>query len=97
MASDFATIFGQAKELGAANGIKEKNCQVSYKEGENWVVVEDDSALETAYASASRSNNKITFSIKSKKGHKGGPRAKKDKNNKVKFIPKRAFKNLIDS
>ena len=60
------------------------------------MLVEDDSALETAYASASRSNNKITFSIKSKKGQKKGPRAKKD-TVKVKSIPKRAFKNLIDS
>ena len=96
-ASDFATIFGQAKELGAANGIKEKKCQVSYKEGENWVVIEDDSVLETAYASASRSNNKITLTIKSKKGQKGGPRGKKDKVKGVKSIPKKAFKNLIDS
>ena len=97
MATDFTTFIGEATAFGKANGIKAKKCQVSYKEGENWVVVEDETALEAAYASASHSNNKITFSIKSQKGqNRRGPKAKKDKI-RVKFIPKRAFKNLIDS
>ena len=52
-----------------------------------------------ALTKAAAFNNNITFSIKSKKGQKRAPKAKKEKVPKIPYstIPKKAFKNLINS
>ena len=96
-ASDFATILGEAKAYGAANGMKYKHCHMRYNDGENWVIVEDEQDLELAYAVASRSDNKITFTISSMKGQKRGPKAERKKKEKFmgKSVPRWAFKNLV--
>ena len=96
-ATNFATILGEAKTFGAANGLKYKHCQMRYNDGENWVIVEDEQDLELAYACASRSDNKITFTISSMKGQKRGPKAERKKKEKFmgKSVPRWAFKNLI--
>ena len=95
--SNFASILGEAKSYGAANGLKYKHCQMRYNDGENWVIVEDEQDLELAYACASRSDNKITFTVSSMKGQKRGPKAERKKKEKFmgKSVPRWAFKNLI--
>ena len=67
-----------------------------YNDGENWVIVEDEQDLELAYACASRSDNKITFTISSMKGQKRGPKAERKKKEKFmgKSVPRWAFRTL---
>ena len=64
LASDYATLLSQAKALGAKHGVREEECLLRYHDGDNWVIVEDESDLELAFAIATSTTSKLIFSIK---------------------------------
>ena len=127
LASDYATLLSQAKALGAKHGVREEECLLRYHDGDNWVIVEDESDLELAFAIATSTTSKLIFSIKPASpasslgfaqsqvstsatvqatvadeemrdegqqatGHKKGRGG-----DKVKGIPRKALKNLINN
>lgn len=108
LASDFATLTAQAKTLAAKHGIDAGNTPLRYFDGENWVIVEDDDDLKLAFAIAMSSTKKLTFSIKPVASSDGDEEMKQEeqesatgkrkcKKEKVKGIPRKALKNLINN
>lgn len=119
LASDYATLMKQAKNLGIRHGISEADCHLRYHDGENWIIVEDDQDLELAFAIATSNTSKLMFTIKPESStasqvstsatvatdeemkDEGQQTAstgqKKGKKEKVKGIPRKALKNLINN